>query len=172
MSEKLSDMPDGLRTRVLAAMAQQAGPRNPPQPPPKEWGGSTIRLTLPWPPSVNRYWRHAIVGRGNNQHVTVYISKPGQIYRQCVASLLMDIRGFPRHARLRVLVEAYVPDHRERDLDNLPKALFDALQHGGAYHKDAQIDEFTVRRQPAKPDGEVIVTIEEIPALDGQRRLL
>ena len=62
--------------------------------------------------------------------------------------------------RIAVWVQAYPPDARERDLDNLPKALFDALQYAGAYRKDSQIDHFAVtRREVAPPEGRVEVTI-------------
>jgi crossover junction endodeoxyribonuclease RusA len=43
---------------------------------------------------------------------------------------------------MRVL--AYPPDHRRRDLDNLAKAILDALQHAGVYGNDCQVKLLTL----------------------------
>ena len=54
------------------------------------------------------------------------------------------------------------PDHRRRDLDNVQKALLDALAKGGAYRDDSQIDRLQVERGPVTPGGMVLVEITEI----------
>ncbi len=47
---------------------------------------------------------------------------------------------------LMVEIIIYPPDKRKRDMDNIKKALFDALQHAGLYKDDYQIcDDHTVR---------------------------
>ncbi len=47
---------------------------------------------------------------------------------------------------LMVEIIMYPPDKRKRDMDNIKKALFDALQHAGLYKDDYQIcDDHTVR---------------------------
>jgi hypothetical protein len=45
----------------------------------------------------------------------------------------------------------------------LQKALLDALQHGGAYRDDAQIDDLHIRRCACVPDGRVRVQLTVQP---------
>ena len=113
-----------------------------------------IELELPYPPSVNHYYRH--VGS------QTLISREGRRYRERVQADLAALGIRPLSGRLVVRVEVYPPDNRRRDLDNLQKSLWDALQHGGAYHDDSQIAKFTVERCGLTPSGRVIVRIEEM----------
>jgi crossover junction endodeoxyribonuclease RusA len=91
-----------------------------------------IEITLPFPPTVNTYWR-----KWNNRMV---ISEKGREYREVVGDL-MTIQGKIFHSTklLRVDIKAYRPDKRRRDLDNLLKATLDALAHAGVYEDDSQI---------------------------------
>jgi len=121
-----------------------------------------MTITLPWPPSVNRYYR-SINGRQ-------ILSKTGRQYKKDVAYLLAEycIRyGLPMHGDLRVSVEYFPPSRRKYDIDNFLKALLDALevsadQLNGAYVNDSQIIELHVSKGGAvgKP-GKVIVRITE-----------
>jgi crossover junction endodeoxyribonuclease RusA len=108
---------------------------------------------LPYPPSVNHYWRR--VG------CRTLISREGRRYRKDVVARLAAIRAAPLFGRLHVQVEVFPPDSRRRDLDNLQKALLDALQCGGAYRDDSQIDHLEITRGCVVPDGKVIVTVSE-----------
>ena len=91
-----------------------------------------IELTLPWPPSTNRYWR-TFQGR-------MIISAEGRSYRKAVADQVLIQRG-AKHLEgpLVVVIEAWRPDNRRRDLDNLLKATLDAMTHAGVYEDDSQI---------------------------------
>jgi len=91
-----------------------------------------LEITLPWPPSVNTYWRN-FDGR-------MIISLRGREYREAVEKLIMVNRQ-QKHfdGPLRVIIAAYRPDKRRRDLDNLLKATCDALCHAGVYEDDSQI---------------------------------
>jgi len=60
-----------------------------------------------------------------------------------------------------VIVTAYPPDKRKRDLDNILKALLDAMQ-GSLYEDDSQIDQLLIKRGDVIKGGKVRVTIEEI----------
>lgn len=113
----------------------------------------TQTYELPFPPSINHYWRR--VGP------RTLISRGGRRYRAAVALQLAARCVSPLRGRLSVHVIACPPDRRRRDLDNLQKALLDALQHGGAYYDDAQIDRIEVERGSVVCGGKVIVTIAE-----------
>jgi crossover junction endodeoxyribonuclease RusA len=99
-----------------------------------------IMLTLPWPPTVNTYWR-AVSGR-------VLISAKGRAYREAVVwqKAREKWAAAAPGARLAVDIEAFMPDKRRRDLDNLPKAVLDSLTHAGVWEDDSQIDDLRVRR--------------------------
>ncbi len=111
-------------------------------------------IELPWPPSVNHYWRHT-----KNGH---YISSEGIAYRETVFYSCVKHRGkFPDDARLSVRIEAFPPDKRKRDLDNVLKALLDALQKAHVYKDDGQIDYLAIKRNSERLN-KVIVQIETI----------
>ena len=120
-----------------------------------------IELALPWPPSVNTYWRHVLV-RGR---VRVLISKAGRQYREN-ALLAIREQGAPRMpsgARVAVVITAAPPDRRARDLDNILKGVLDSLTHGGVIADDGLIDHLTVTRSPAQAGGVVRVQLQEAP---------
>lgn len=99
-----------------------------------------ISITLPWPPSINHYWRHT-----KNGH---YISKEGKTYRETVYYSCVKYKGkISDDSRLSVIIEAFPPDKRKRDLDNILKSLLDALQHAGMYKDDNQIDRLSIHRK-------------------------
>lgn len=114
-----------------------------------------LNITLPWPPTINHYWRHT--NRG------IFLSQRGKDYREHVGYLCLQSQGFfDEHARLMVNILAYPPDRRRRDLDNVLKSLLDALMHAKVYPDDSQIDKLTISRN--KPlDGTVIVSIATLP---------
>ncbi len=105
-----------------------------------------FEVTLPWPPTVNTYWRHKVVGR----LATVYVSGVGKIYRKAVNNLVMEAAMVQRYLKqagpLRVVIEAFPPDRRKRDLDNILKSLLDSLTHAGVWEDDSQIDDLRIYR--------------------------
>ena len=117
-----------------------------------------VKLILPYPPSINSYWRH--VGS------RVLISKPGRQYRQDVTELCRDRRLEMLLGQLIVDITLYPPDRRRRDVDNSLKALLDALQHGGVYADDSQVVQLSVSKleyDRITPAGCADVRIAEIP---------
>lgn len=95
-----------------------------------------LRVELPFPPSVNHYYR---TFRGR-----ILISKTGREYRQSVYAATLEQLGLfpPFKTPLKAVVELTPPDKRRRDLDNFAgKALYDALQHANLYLDDSQIKE-------------------------------
>ncbi|NBW20709.1 MAG: RusA family crossover junction endodeoxyribonuclease [Caulobacteraceae bacterium] len=47
---------------------------------------------------------------------------------------------------VRVVIEAFPPDRRKRDLDNILKSLLDALTHAGVWEDDSQIEDLRIYR--------------------------
>ena len=91
-----------------------------------------LELTMPWPPSMNTYWR-TFQGR-------MIISEKGRQYRKDVADQVLIQRGAKNFAgKIRVEIEAYRPDKRRRDLDNLLKAILDGCTHAGVWVDDSNI---------------------------------
>lgn len=118
-----------------------------------------ITLTLPYPPSVNRYWRH---NRGRT-----HLSKEAQEYRQEVDDAVLELpytirKTLPLEERLSVTMYLYPPDRRRHDIDNRVKGVFDSLEAAGVMVDDEQIDRLNVIRMPVERGGCLEVEIEEL----------
>lgn len=107
----------------------------------------SLSITLPWPPTVNTYYRHVVIGRSPR----TLISEAGRRYREAVNTLVASTAPKRLEGDLTVHVEAWMPDRRKRDLDNLSKALLDSLTHAGVWSDDSQIDDLRIYR--ARDDG-------------------
>lgn len=111
-----------------------------------------LTIELPYPPSVNRYYRH--VG------FRTLISREGRAYRRLVCAILRRAGVRPMDGTLAVGLDVYPPDRRTRDADNVQKALLDALEHGRAFHDDSQVKKLlTIMRDTVVAGGKVIVCI-------------
>ena len=98
-----------------------------------------VRLSIPFPPSTNRLWRHW-QGR-------TLISKEGRAYRTAVGQVVAVARPEPfGRTPVRLSIAAWMPDSRRRDLDNLLKATQDALGAARLYEDDRQIVDLRIRR--------------------------
>jgi len=117
----------------------------------------TDPITLPWPPSVNHYWR---TWRGR-----MLISREGRAYRKDVRALLAGggFRKPPSGGRIALCMDAFPPDRRKRDLDNLQKSVLDALEQAGVYADDSQIDLLVTRRCKAVAGGRLHVHVDALP---------
>ena len=116
--------------------------------------GPIVNFKLPWPPTVNQYWRH-VKGR-------VHVSNEGNKYRRLVAQLVMVTKPHRfGDARLQVKINAWPPDAKARDLDNLLKAPLDALERAGVYDSDSQIDALAIYRMEKIKDGALTIRITE-----------
>lgn len=89
-------------------------------------------ITLPFPPSTNRYWRH---WKGRT-----LLSEAGREYRKAavLAVTLSRVNGLGRR-KCHVSIVAHMPDARRRDLDNLLKASLDALAAARVFEDDSQV---------------------------------
>ena len=107
-----------------------------------------ITLILPWPPSVNHLWK-----RGKNGGM--FLARNGREYRKEVW-LIWRAAGGEKFGKLPVAIEldAWPPDERRRDLDNLAKAILDALVSCGCLTDDWQVERLVIsRRKDAKKKG-------------------
>ena len=102
---------------------------------------TTFEASIPIPPSNNRYYRHF---RGHT-----VISPEGKAYKKTMVELLGQVApglSEPVSVSMRV----FPKDRRKRDLDNYPKAVFDALTLAGVWVDDKQVEELWIKRE--KPD--------------------
>ena len=114
----------------------------------------TGEFELPWPPSVNHYYRH--VGP------RVLISREGRKYREQIVARFQNDRVAKYSGPVALDIELYPPDNRRRDVDNSLKCLLDTFTHAGLYGDDSQVQRLTItRREPMPPDGMAFVRIME-----------
>lgn len=110
-----------------------------------------MRLTLPLPPTANRYWSYA-GGR-------VRTSDEARAYKLNVKmrALQLSPRPQPLEGEVWVFLTVY-RKWRQGDLDNFQKVLLDALK-GVAFNDDRQVVEIHARREddPSNPRVEVRV---------------
>jgi len=62
---------------------------------------------------------------------------------------------------IAVVIEAFRPDNRIRDLDNLLKASLDGLVHSGVFIDDSQIQDLRIFWAKDK-GGKLLVNVERI----------
>ncbi|EMA1799446.1 RusA family crossover junction endodeoxyribonuclease [Cronobacter turicensis] len=120
-----------------------------------------MKLTLPFPPSVNKYWRAPNKGPLAGRHL---ISAKGRAYQsEACAAIIEQLRKLPKPSSAPAAVEIFLfpPDARRRDIDNYNKALFDALTHAGIWEDDSQIKRMLVEWGPVTPKGKVEITISK-----------
>jgi crossover junction endodeoxyribonuclease RusA len=111
-----------------------------------------MKLTLPFPPSANRYWRSC---RG-----IVFLSGEAKKYK---ATLLEDkalAQVKPLDGRVAISLDYYRP-RKSGDLDNRLKQILDCLQ-GVAYLNDSQIVEIHARQFDDKTNPRVEVEVLEL----------
>lgn len=106
-------------------------------------------LTLPVPPSANRYWRH--VG------TRIIISAAAKKYREEIAYRASIARCKPLAGPVAVSVTVY-RKIKSGDLDNYLKVLLDSLR-GVCYADDGQIVEIHAVRRDDKEKPRVVIAI-------------
>lgn len=99
-----------------------------------------VEVTIPYPPSANRYWR---MFRGR-----MVPSSDAKAYKTGVKLKLMAAGFRPKPGEVSVRVDIYRPAKRG-DLDNCLKVLLDSLS-GVVWVDDSQIYEIVARRFEGK----------------------
>jgi crossover junction endodeoxyribonuclease RusA len=113
-----------------------------------------MNLQLPYPPSVNTYWRHC---RGRT-----FVSRAGKLYQSAVCALVGSVEPITRDVAIAVI--ACPPDARKRDLDNLLKATLDALTAAKVWVDDNQVKRIELRWGKKIKGGCLEIAIEEMEA--------
>lgn len=125
-----------------ATKRRELGHRQPAAP------SEVVTLTLPEPPSANRWWRRA----GAHMH----LSTAARDYKERVAALTGAVTQFV-DGELSVTLRWY-RSRRSGDLDKRVGIALDALQ-GVVYTTDAQITRLTAERYEDKANPRIEVTI-------------
>lgn len=115
-----------------------------------------MQLILPFPPSMNGYWRSP--GKGAK------ISERGRIYRSnAIGAVYEQLRRRPQPLQqdVQITVILYPPNRAKRDLDNFFKALFDSLTHAGVWVDDSQIKRISAEWGPVTKLGRAELTITD-----------
>lgn len=115
-----------------------------------------MTLELPWPPSINHYWRR-------NPHGGNYISGEGKTYLKFVFLIMRQARVQAIDGPVGFKVKLHPPNKLRRDLDNCLKVLIDAVAQGGAFGDDYQIKKIEAEMLHVVPNGKAIV---ELAALE------
>jgi crossover junction endodeoxyribonuclease RusA len=110
---------------------------------------------LPFPPSVNHYWKNArrYNGRGTAYNGKV-LTDNAKAFRANAIEAVLKAHGHryptPITGRLDVTLTLYWPDLKAYDVDNYSKGVLDALTHARVWHDDVQV------RNQHQLDGEVV----------------
>ena len=112
-----------------------------------------LSLPLPWPPTINTYWRN-VNGR-------TLLSKKGREYKRTVWQAVAEGGGRLRLAcPIAVEIVLHPPTKAKMDIDNRIKALLDAMQDASVYVDDSQVEHLTVIRGDVIKGGVAAVAIK------------
>lgn len=112
-----------------------------------------MTLTVPYPPSANRYWR---TFRGR----TVVSAEAREYKRQVWLTALTQTKEKPTAAPVELILRVYRP-RRAGDLSNRIKVLEDALI-GIAFEDDSQVVRIMAVRREDKKNPRVEVEVNEL----------
>lgn len=114
-----------------------------------------LEICLPYPPSVNHYWKHTRQGRH-------YISKAGRAFKSIATEICQQF--VPFEGPVEIKIEIYFPDNRPRDLDNLPKGIFDSLVGAGLIKDDNRkiIRKYSIEEKGVIKNGRTILRIKSL----------
>lgn len=110
-------------------------------------------LILPWPPTIN----HCHIFRRGRKILT---DKANDFIWEVKTLIPKGHKALT--GKIKIMIHAYPPDKRKRDIDNVIKILQDALERGGVFVNDNQVCDLHILRCEVEKPGRVEVTIEEI----------
>ena len=113
------------------------------------------KLTLPFPVSVNQYYRS--IPRG--KFCSVILSQKGREFKARVAELITE--RTPTDKPILLMIKLHAPTKRKYDVDNMLKSLLDSLI-GIAYVDDSQIQCLAVSKEEVVSGGKCTIKIKEV----------
>lgn len=122
----------------------------------------SLTYTLPWPPSVNHYWRRVLV----SGKPRTLLSKEGRDYKIKAVDAVKNQRhghSVPLSGRIAISVTLFPPDKRRYDLDNRIKAIQDSLTAAGVWEDDNQVKVLHLEEGEVVKGGSCIVHIAPAP---------
>lgn len=118
-----------------------------------------ITIKLPFPPSVNAYWRYTKLPK--MKVAMPMISKEGRAYQKTILDIVFSHRligTFPDEM-VDVKITLFPKDRRRRDIDNYTKCLFDSLSKAKFWGDDKQVGRLTIEKSETK-GGYILMTVE------------
>lgn len=114
-----------------------------------------IVLHLPWPPTVNSYYKVT-------RHGQRYLDKKVRTFRAVVEEVMNEqAPGLSLDDRLFLEVYLFPPDNRKRDLDNYMKGLLDSVTEAKLWIDDSLIDQLHIYRGEVIKEGAVVVSVSD-----------
>lgn len=114
-----------------------------------------IVLHLPWPPTVNSYYKVT-------RHGQRYLDKKVRAFRAVVDEAMNEqAPGLVLDDRLFLEVYLFPPDKRKRDLDNYMKGLLDSVTEAKLWIDDSLIDQLHIYRGESIKEGAVVVSVSD-----------
>jgi len=118
-------------------------------------------IMLPWPPSVNHYWRHVVLKTKRGLRQQTLLSMQGRHFRTDAIAAIR--KQFPVHSviteSVKVEIHLFPPDRRKRDIDNYSKGILDALTYARIWVDDHLVDDLHLIRRQATPGGQAVLRI-------------
>ena len=113
---------------------------------------SLVLIDLPWPPSVNHYWKARGKRRFLSARANAWMNGAVSLVRQARRSLSFT-------GPVAVFAFLHPPDRRVRDIDNTAKPLLDALVKGGLIKSDYQVSLLLLKREEVLKGGRALVVV-------------
>ena len=111
-----------------------------------------VLIDLPWPPSVNHYWKARGKRRFLSDRANAWMKEAVSLVRQARRSIFFT-------GPVAVVAFLHPPDRRVRDIDNTAKPLLDALVKGGLIKSDYQVSLLLLKREEVLKGGRALVVV-------------
>lgn len=119
-----------------------------------------LNKDLPYPPSVNHYWKTGRIFKNGRSITTRYKSQQANKFISDVKAIVGNVTTSSYRLGVEILV--YPPDKRCRDIDNILKGVLDSLVTCGLMFDDEQIDDLRVIRCQKIQGGKITVKLFEL----------
>lgn len=123
-----------------------------------------MNLLLPFPPSINTYWRNTLIKTRKGPVLRTLLSKRGRQYRD--DAIILIKKQVPVHDvidyKVKMTIAFYPPTLRKYDVDNFSKAILDALTHANIWVDDELVYDLRTVKKEKHNGGAAVVSIERL----------